>query len=662
VKATSPTLGRLLRVGLFAAIALFAIVATHALFFSNDVAFLVGGPGPWIAAPRPINAQLIAVDPAAPPPTVFVRRFDAKAGEAAELRLRALTDAAVTLNGQVLDARAGTGWRDVRLLDVGSSLRNGRNELRVTVTNAKGPALLQAELAIGERWILSDTEWQVITPGENPRKAGRADDTRRHPDAFLLPEPGRVIVRHALPFGAGLALCLGLAFAIDARRPAWLRSQAVAAAGAFALVLWLAVFVTKTAALPAIMGFDSPAHMQYIEIIRTEWRLPLADEGFSTYHPPLAHGTTALLAWISGATPASASAGIVYRLVPFLSGLACVLFAGLTARRLWPSDERRVAVTLYTAAVLPVGVYMGAYLGNESMHAAWISASLYVATRICTDARARRRDLVWLGALLGAALLTKFTAVALAPIIIAFVLAKLALLERRTTREVALTGCALVAGPAAMAGWFYARSWLAFGDPMAWNLDIPGAASWWLQPGFHTPAWLLSFGDGIRQPLFAGFSSYWDGLYSTFWGDGLVAGMQSAETRHGAWNETFMVVGYWLALPATLLTMYGTGRAVREGAQRGAAPDGEATARMLMAAVLCALLASSFLLSLRLPFYAQTRASYLLSAIVPIALFAADGLVAVDERLPRSWQRGGRTVLWGFAGALLLVLTGSFVL
>jgi len=49
-------------------------------------------------------------------------------------------------------------------------------------------------------------------------------------------------------------------------------------------------------------------------------------------------------------------------------------------------------------------------------------------------------------------------------------------------------------------------------------------------------------------------------------------------------------------------------------------------------AVLCALLASSFLLSLRLPFYAQTRASYLLSAIVPIALKAITMAVFHEPR------------------------------
>ncbi len=662
MSTSAAALGRGLRTALLAAGALFGVVLAHALFFSADVPFLVGGPGPWITAQRAIDTQLVVVDPAAPPRHVFVRRFDASASDAGVLEARGLRTLEVELNGRRLEPDDDTGsWRSTRRFDTAGALRDGRNELRVTVTNAKGPPLLQARLALGERTIETNVDWQVATPRSNPLAAARADDTRLHPDAFLLPEPGQVLARYALPLLFGLVVCLGLVLVLDLLRPAWLKRQAVAAAAAFTMVLWVAVLLTKTVSLPAVMGFDAPAHMHYVELIRQEARLPLADEGFSTYHPPLAHATSALLAGLSGTTPTSLQAGLVHRVVPFLSGLACVLFAGLTARRLWPDDERRVATALAFAAVIPVGVYMAAYLGNESMHAAWISAALYVATRILTDAHAKRADLVWLGVLLSAALLTKFTALALAPLIAGFVLVKLLVLEDRPPKQIALTGGALAGAMVVLAGWFYVRSWLHFGDPVVWNLDLPDAPSWWLQPGYHTPGWLMTFGEGVRHPLFAGFSSYWDGLYSTFWGDGLVAGMQTAKTRHGAWNDTFMLIGYWLAMPATIPIAYGVSRALRAGARRGAAPDGAALAQFMMAAVAGVLLASSLLISLRLPFYAQARASYLLAALVPIALFGADGLAALDERLPEALRRPGRVVIWGFALALLIVLTASFL-
>ncbi len=662
MSSDAAALGRWLRIALLASGAVLIGVFAHALFFSAEVPFLVGGPGPWITAPRAIDTQLVVVDPADPPRHVFVRRFDATGSERATLEARGLTTLEVELNGRRIepedDARA---WRSPRRFDASSALRAGRNELRIAVTHPKGPPVLQAQLALGDRRIETNVDWQVMTPRSNPQPAARADDTRLHPDAFLLPEPGQVLALNAVTFGLIFAVCFGVAGAVEWLRPAWLTRQAVAASSAFALVLWLGILFTKTAALPAIMGFDAPAHMHYVELIRQGGRLPLADEGFSTYHPPLAHATSALLAAATGTTPESTGAGLVHRVVPFASGLACLLFVGLTARRLWPADDRRVATAIAFAAVIPVGVYMSAYLGNESMHAAWISGALYFATRILTDARARRADLVWLAALLAAALLTKFTALALAPLIAGFVLLKLRVLEDRPGREVAATGLALACAMAVLAGWFYARNGLHFGDPVVWNLDLPDTPSWWLQPGYHTPAWLFGFGDGVRHPFFAGFSSYWDGLYSTFWGDGLVAGMQTARTRHGAWNDSFMLVGYWLAMPATLTVLYGGLRAVKAGTTRATNPDGTALARFMLAAVAGTLLVSSLLISLRLPFYAQARASYLLAAWVPIALFGADGLVAVDERLPPALQQIGRVVVWGLALTLLCVLTTSFL-
>ena len=186
--------------------------------------------------------------------------------------------------------------------------------------------------------------------------------------------------------------------------------------------------------------------------------------------------------------------------------------------------------------------------------------------------------------------------------------------------------------------------------------------SWWLQPGFHTPAWLLGFGEGVRHPLYAGFHSFWDGLYSTFWADGLVAGMASASTRHGLWNEPLMLIGLWLAIPAAAPLAVGGWRALRSTVGGDTAPDGRTLLVAMLLAVAGVLAASMMLISLRLPFYAQAKASYVLAGLVPFAIFGADGLVTLVERLPEGIARPGRIGLWAWAFALLLVLAGSFLL
>src|SRR5262249_25521419 len=77
--------------------------------------------------------------------------------------------------------------------------------------------------------------------------------------------------------------------------------------------------------------------------------------------------------------------------------------------------------------------------------------------------------------------------------------------------------------PAAPAGWFYARNLRLYGTPLVGNWNLPGMR-WWSQPGFHTASYYLGFGESLRLPVLAGFHSLADSLYSSFWGDGWIAG------------------------------------------------------------------------------------------------------------------------------------------
>ena len=48
------------------------------------------------------------------------------------------------------------------------------------------------------------------------------------------------------------------------------------------------------------------------------------------------------------------------------------------------------------------------------------------------------------------------------------------------------------------------------------------------KPGYGTTAYLFGFGRVLAEPFFSALDSLPDGLYSTFWGDGLCGGV-------GAW-------------------------------------------------------------------------------------------------------------------------------
>jgi hypothetical protein len=237
---------------------------------------------------------------------------------------------------------------------------------------------------------------------------------------------------------------------------------------------------------------------------------------------------------------------------------------------------------------------------------------------------------------LGLGLLTKFTSLLVAPAIAGVVALRVWWVDGRGPLRALGVFASVLGGAAGVAGWFYLRNWLRFGDPLVWNLDVPGAATWWMQPGFHTPAWYTSFGESLHHPYFAGYVSFWDGVYSTFWGDGLAGGMISLATRHGAWRYDFMTIGYGLALPASVLLAAGFVLTVRDSFVE---PQlGRRLALFLATALVFGLGFSLLYITLGLPFYAQAKAFYVLAAIAPLSLVATTGLA---WPLQSSGGRGG---------------------
>ena len=138
-------------------------------------------------------------------------------------------------------------------------------------------------------------------------------------------------------------------------------------------------------------------------------------------------------------------------------------------------------------------------------------------------------------------------------------------------------------------------------------------------------------GSRLRHPYLAGFHSFWDGLYSTFWGDGGIAGRVYPADRHGLWSYDFMSAGYLLAIPATLLLLLGALRALGMALR-----DPDHRRRIAFSFLLTASWAVFFslgFLTLRLPFFAQAKASYALCLITPLSLFFALGADRLDAAL-----------------------------
>ena len=151
----------------------------------------------------------------------------------------------------------------------------------------------------------------------------------------------------------------------------------------------------------------------------------------------------------------------------------------------------------------------------------------------CSRERSPSGTLPLLSLVLGLGLMTKYTALITAPVFLFFLGFELSLAERYRARRIALICGGVLLGALFVGGWVYLRNWIHFRDPLIWNLDVPGALIWWQTPGFRT----LDYYLGLRRiaaaiPIFSLFHSFWDGLYSSAWGDGAPPSIYHLDERH----------------------------------------------------------------------------------------------------------------------------------
>jgi hypothetical protein len=583
---------------------------------------------PWIMPASPVSAELQQWGRQEIPVARFEKRFRAQPPFGRVLlRVRALRRFQAHLNGDAVEGASGDGarWRHERVVDLTSLLRPGLNQLRVDVENAHGPPLLSLRMEGLAEPLRSDPTWSVRIDDGGPQPAIVADDTRPNPASFGVETPLEALARCAdtalLLFLLGaLGLLLGRRFAGD-RAVALLPGAALLAASAG----WLALFAAKVGSMPLQIGFDARHHLAYVEFLRAQRTLPLATDGWSTFHPPLFY----LVSLAAGASP------LALKLLPHFAGLAAVWAAWALTRRLFPDDARLQLFAVVFAAALPMNLYSSSYFSNESTHTLLATLSLLAAVDLLLVERTSATKAALLGLLLGLAALVKFTVLLVVPVVLFFLVAKWALVEHAPAARAVRLFVASAAPFLGVAGWFYARNWIAFGDPLVANWgDMPGTGHlWWQQPGFHTLAYYTGFGQALVHPYLSGFHSFWDSVYSTFWGDGFVAGRVLAADRHPFWNYDLMSLGYLVALPATGLLALGTFEVGRRALRD---PDPRRRAAFSFLATTAWVVGLGFLyLTLRLPHFSQAKATYTLVMVGPFAVFFALGAGRCDAALAR---------------------------
>jgi tetratricopeptide (TPR) repeat protein len=629
--------------------------------YDNDVPFLAkAGPAEWIVYPKPPDTTPHGAMQCS---AVFRRSFAvANLPPTAALSVRAFRQGRVAINGETVDSLHLTehDWKSTRTVDVAKYLRPGQNDISVTVSNLLGPPALSLALQADSAIVLTDQGWQVSLLGAAWQKAVLARDppvirpgnplygletvseSLRRAGPNLL-----VVLLVAVAITAGLGGLWRVSSLAGSRLGKWLASPNAPIAVLVLIILgWVVLFANNLPLLAGLFGFDRDGHQQYIDYILEKKALPLANEGWQMYQPPLFYVLSALLIGPFGWSASADSALLVMRSFSVLVGIAHLVLIFFCLRLVFPSQPSRQVVGLLVAGCLPANLCLSHHVTNENLAAAFVTAALYFCLRLLRTQAPPERFAIAVGACLGLALLTKFSAVLAVPLIL------VALAWPRAGAPLArnaVTSTSLaLAGLLVVCGWHFARVWHRFGTPLIGNWDPSLPFAWWQDPGYHAGGWYWRFGEAVICPLFSSMTSFADGVYSTLWGDGLCSGSAVVDFRP-QWNYDLMNGGYLLALFMTMLLASGSIILLVRFLRR---PTAEG---FVMLGLVFAFAVGIALMSLRVASYAQVKAFYALPALLPLCVLAVVGWEFLADR-----SKVLRPILWIYLLAWAMTSYAAF--
>jgi tetratricopeptide (TPR) repeat protein len=530
-------------------------------------------------------------------------------------------------------------------------LHAGTNTVEARVFNDNAPPALWLVLATDQFTLRSDQMWEASFAGSAWRRAVLATAPRVPGRGSLIAGEGTlsalVLVWPLWMIWGGLSIAVWMAgqwWLNRVRMPKgipisrWLSNEAVVPLLIIATV-WVALFCNNMRSLSPNIGFDAREHIYYIEYLQRHKALPLPNEGWEMFQPPLYYGISAVTLSTFGLTVSDGAGVMVLRLLTMCFSLVHILLVFLSLRLLFPRQLGRQMVGLLLAAFLPMNLYLSHYVTNETLAATLASATIFLCLRLLRMEQATPAGYAGLGICLGAALLTKATSVLLVPFIVVAVAGKLLVARSALAVWRRTLGAMLVAG-VAVCGWYYLWIWLHFGTPLMSNWDVASRFQWWQDNGYHTLADFMRFGRSLVHPLFSGFAGFADGIYSTMWGDGLCGGVTSLVIRP-LWNYDLMVAGYLLAVLPAVLVLIGAAVSVWRFIRQPSA-----SWFMLLGFSGTLLLAVVFM-CLKVPSYAQAKAFYGLCALVPLCFFGAVGWeVLTRGRKPQRFVLGVIMLVW----------------
>jgi len=231
------------------------------------------------------------------------------------------------------------------------------------------------------------------------------------------------------------------------------------------------------------------------------------------------------------------------RQVSVLMGLVAVLGTYLIVWEIFPGRRALATGAAAVVAFNPMFLFVASAASNDVTVAATASLATWAALRLALRNGSVLRQAALVGLLLGLALLSKTSAVALAPVV-GGALAYRAWRER-AWRSLLVGGLVVTAVALAVTGWWYVRSWRLYGDPLGMAV------------------WLEHFGVRDPKPTLLDLLPEFDGLEMSYWA---VFGWRDMVVERWIYDLFFvadrLALAGWLVGLGRALWLHWRGRAI----------------------------------------------------------------------------------------------------
>lgn len=585
----------------------------------------------WMRVP---SEPFLGMYEAQPYGVTFAREFTIEEdAQPPTLTVRAARKAEVWIGTTPIYAEEATrpDWNHDRDISIQPEFPPGTYTMYIRVTNDMGLPLLRVES--NHPALRSGTSWYFTPDGEAEYPVELA--LAREPFVLDpdLPSATAVLQRWwFVPLGAWTLLS-GVCWWLPSKRehlhvmservrPSWWRF------GIYGL--FTALLMNNWAKLQPFLGMDANHHLAYMGHLVDTRSLPPLNSIPQAFQAPLYY---MLGAPLEGTLRDVMTPGGVERTIALGSLLCGLIILELTfrvLRRVYPGRvDLHLAGTALTAS-LPIVVLISHFVSNETLVGVMGSALLLLCFRHAGhEPKNPRRAAIWLGVFFGLAILSKTTAVLLLPALVYTVLSWYPL-RLESVKRAGKIAVPLVIAAALTGGWFYVRNQAVYGTPFVGGWSADTGFAWWQYPSYRVPDDYLRMGSVFRYPLYAGMNGFWDGLYSTFWTDGLYSG-NNPRTGPG-WNIAPLFLLVWLALlpmAALLIGAWRTGVAWLVSRTKATTED---HALRLSLMTVTTYLAAMLWHHVQVPLYSNAKGTYFLSATPCIVLLILHGARPLLDR------------------------------